>query len=388
MNATAISSGLNKDVLLRGHGPLVVKIGSSILIDGAGGPRRGWMETLVASLARRPGPVVIVSSGAIGLGRRGLGLAGRPATLAEAQAAAAVGQIELARTWAEVGSKHGLTAAQVLLTLDDLEDRGRYLNVRNTFETLLERGIVPIVNENDTVATGEIRFGDNDRLAARTAQLVGAELLVLLSDVEGLYDDDPRINVDARRLPEVVTIDRSIESLAGAAASTGFGTGGMVTKIAAARIATAAGCPVLLTSGVHGDPFEPVLTERAGTWFHAAERPLQHRKRWLAGLQQVEGRVRIDAGAVRALNHGASLLARGVTDVSGRFERGALLRIEGDDGPVAQGLAAYSCEELARIAGHHSDDFTARLGYPGRGAVVHRDDLVLLQPEDPPSPHA
>lgn len=380
------TSGLDKDVLLHGHGPLVIKIGSSILIDGAGGPRRAWMDSLVAVLARRPGPIVIVSSGAIGLGRRGIGLSGRPATLAEAQAAAAIGQIELARTWAEVGSKHGLTAAQVLLTLEDLENRGRYLNARNTFEILLERGMVPIVNENDTVATSEIRFGDNDRLAARTAQLVGAELLVLLSDVDGLYDADPSSNPRAERIAEVEAIDASIENLAGAASSTGFGTGGMVSKIAAARIATRAGCPVLLCSGLgDDDPFEPVNNGTAGTWFHAVDRPLMQRKQWLRGLQLHDGAVMIDAGAADALQQGASLLARGVMGVSGHFGRGAPIRIQGPDGPIGQGLSGYSAEEIESIRGKHSDDIEDILGHAGRGAVVHRDDLVLYELDDNPT---
>jgi glutamate 5-kinase len=380
MDAVDTTHRSNRDALLHGHRPLVVKIGSSTLIDAEGRPRRGWMDALVESLAQRPGPLVIVSSGAIGLGRRGLGLTGRPGSLAEAQAAAAIGQIELARTWSEAWARQGRIAAQVLLTLGDLEDRGRYLNARNTFETLLEHRIVPIVNENDTVATGEIRFGDNDRLAARTAQLVGAELLVLLSDVDGLYDADPRSQPDATRITDVPRIDDAIEALAGAAASTGFGTGGMVSKIEAAKIATSAGCPVLLTGGHHDHPFEPLQQGRAGTWFHAAERPLQQRKRWLRGLQHHEGVLQIDDGAAAALASGASLLARGLSAIEGRFERGALVRLDAGSAPLGQGLAAYSSEELDVIRGRHSTEFDALLGYAGRGAVVHRDDLVLFDP--------
>jgi len=373
---------MNEDALLHGDRPLVVKIGSSILIDDAGRARRDWVARLVAALAERPGPVVIVSSGAIGLGRRALGLRGRPASLAEAQAAAAIGQIELARTWADLWTAVDRCAAQVLLTLGDLEDRGRYLNARNTFETLLERGIVPIVNENDTVATGEIRFGDNDRLAARTAQLVGAELLVLLSDVDGLYDRDPGADPQARRIPFVERIDAEIEALAGIAASTGFGTGGMVTKIEAAKIATAAGCPVLLTSGRDADPFAGIGDGGLGTWFAAHQRPLAARKQWLRGLQQHEGVVQLDAGAVEALQRGASLLARGLQAVDGRYERGALIRLDGPDGPIGQGLSGYASEEVEILLGAHSDRFERLLGYAGRGAVIHRDDLVLFDPEE------
>ena len=373
---------MNEQALLHGDRPLVVKIGSSILIDGDGRARRDWMAGLVDALADRPGPVVIVSSGAIGLGRRALGRDGRPASLAEAQAAAAIGQIELARTWSDLWTARGRTAAQVLLTLGDLEDRGRYLNARNTFETLLERRVMPVVNENDTVATGEIRFGDNDRLAARTAQLVGAELLVLLSDVDGLYDADPITDPKARRIPFVEHIDAEIEALAGAAAPTGFGTGGMVTKIEAARIANAAGCPVLLTSGRGADPFAGLDEGRHGTWFRARQRPLAARKQWLRGLQQHEGRLALDAGAVDALKGGASLLARGLRTVDGRFERGALIRLDGPDGPIGQGLSGYAADEVGRILGAHSERFDALLGYAGRGPVVHRDDLVLFEPDE------
>ncbi|NKI35631.1 glutamate 5-kinase [Wenzhouxiangella sp. XN79A] len=375
---------MNEQALLHGDRPLVVKIGSSILIDDAGRARRDWMAALVGALTGRPGPVVVVSSGAIGLGRRPLGLTGRPTSLADAQAAAAVGQIELARTWADLWSAGGRTAAQVLLTLGDLEDRGRYLNARNTFETLLERGVVPIVNENDTVATGEIRFGDNDRLAARTAQLVGAELLVLLSDVDGLYDADPGTTPHARRIPFVEHIDAEIEALAGTAASTGFGTGGMVTKIEAAKIATAAGCPVLLTSGRHDEPFDGLDEGRRGTWFAARQRPLAARKQWLRGLQQHEGRLTLDAGAAGALKRGASLLARGLVDVDGDFPRGALVRLDGPDGAIGQGLSGYASDDVRAIRGAHSERFHALLGYSGRGPVIHRDDLVLFEPDEMP----
>ncbi|MBY6204226.1 glutamate 5-kinase [Halomonas denitrificans] len=364
--------------LLNGGGTLVVKVGSSTLIDERGRVRERWMGALTERLAARTGPVVIVSSGAIGLGRVALGIEGRPGSLAEAQAAAAVGQIELARRWREAWEQWGRTAAQVLLTLGDLEDRGRFLNARDTLETLLARGVVPIVNENDTVATSEIRFGDNDRLAARTAQLVGADLLVLLSDVAGLFDADPRTTPEARRIIEVDRIDDRIETLAGPAGSTGFGTGGMVTKLAAARIATEAGCPVLLTLGRTDDPFGEVETGRAGTWFHPVDRPLNRRKQWLRGLQNHAGTLLIDTGAAEALARGASLLASGLVSVEGRFERGALVRVTTGATVIAQGLTAYASSDLERIRGRQSREFARLLGHAGRGPIVHRDDLVLF----------
>lgn len=359
--------------------PLVVKIGSSLLIGGDGAPRIDWMRALVASLVARPGPVVLVSSGAIGLGRRALGLARRPASLAEAQACAAVGQIQLARLWAEAWAAHQRTAAQVLLTLGDLEERGRYLNARNTLEMLLERETVPIINENDTVATGEIRFGDNDRLSARVAQLVGAGLLVLLSDVDGLHDADPRHAAGARLIPGVDVIDGSIERLAGAAEATGFGTGGMVSKLAAARLATEAGIPVLLTGGLgDAEPIGRYLETGRGTLFGARLRARAARKQWLLSLQHHAGELHVDAGAAAALRGGASLLARGVDGLKGEFARGELVRLSGPDGPLGQGLSGYRSEELKRILGRHSDEFETLLGYAGRGPVVHRDDLVLF----------
>jgi len=362
-----------------GRGPLVVKIGSSLLIGEDGAPRDGWMQRLVAGLGGRPGPVLLVSSGAIALGRRMLGLAGRPTSLAESQACAAVGQIRLAGLWSEAWAGQGRLAAQLLLTLGDLEHRGRYLNARNTIETLLERGVVPVVNENDTVATGEIRFGDNDRLSARVAQLAGAELLVLLSDVDGLFDANPKFHPDARLIAEVETIDADIEALADGPDALGFGTGGMVSKLAAARIATAAGCPVLLTSGLGDvDPLGHYLETGRGTLFHASAKPMARRKQWLQSLQLSGGTVRLDAGAVAALQRGASLLARGVVAVEGNFGRGELVRIIGPDGTVGQGLSGYGSEELSRILGHHSDEFEAVLGYAGRGPVLHRDDLILF----------
>jgi len=362
-----------------GRGPLVVKIGSSLLIDDHGRPRSAWMNALAARLSQRPGPVLVVSSGAIGLGREALGLAARPGSLSEAQAAAAVGQIRLAQAWAEVWAKQNRTAAQLLLTLADLEDRGRYLNARNTVETLLGQRIVPIINENDTVATGEIRFGDNDRLAARVALLADAELLLLLSDVDGLYRTDPRLDADAERIAQVPRIDAEIEALAGSAQSTGFGTGGMVSKITAARIAVDGGCPVLLAGGTgNGDPID-TIERGGGTHFHATERPLARRKHWLRSLQRPVGTIHIDAGAAAALKQGASLLATGVVRIDGEFDRGAPVSIDGPHGPLGLGLAGYDSREATVVSGHHSRRFEELLGYAGRGAVVHRDDLVLFE---------
>jgi len=364
--------------LVDGSGPLVVKIGSSILIGEDGAARVEFMHRLAGALASRPGPVVVVSSGAIALGRMTLGMQARPTSLAEAQATAAVGQIQLAQCWAQSWAAHRRIAAQVLLTLGDLEDRARYLNARDTIETLLARNVVPVINENDTVATGEIRFGDNDRLAARVAQLVGAEMLLLLSDVDGLYDADPETSPGAKLIPTVEVIDADIERLAGSAGSTGFGTGGMVSKLAAARIATAAGCPVLLTSGLgDSNPIQRYLECGRGTVFQAVSQPAVRRKQWLRSLQQHEGVLQLDAGACRALEQGASLLAIGITGVEGRFQRGALVALIGPEGPIGQGLSGYDSKDLDRIKGIRSDRFPSILGYSGRGAAIHRDDLVL-----------
>ena len=365
--------------LLEGAAPLVVKIGSSLLIDSDGAPRRQWIAGMARQLAQRPGPVVIVSSGAIALGRSALGISGRPSTLAEAQAAAAVGQIQLARTWSEAWADCNRSAAQLLLTLEDLEDRGRYLNARNTIETLLDRGVVPIVNENDTVATGEIRFGDNDRLGARVALLADAELLLLLSDVDGLFDADPRREPGARLISDVPVIDAGIESLAGAAGTTGFGTGGMVSKITAARIATAGGCPVLLASGKHDQPIQHYIETGTGTCFHASNRPLARRKQWLRSLQHSSGALVLDQGAARALAGGASLLAGGIVEVCGDFRRGDLVELRTEHDVLGHGLSGYDAAETRRIVGRHSREFESILGYAGRGPVVHRNDLVLFE---------
>ena len=364
--------------LADGRDLLVVKVGSSLLNDCQGRLREGWIDTLVERLVARGGPTVVVSSGAVALGREAIGLAGRPRVLAQAQAAAAVGQIHLARSWAEAFARHGGTAAQVLLTLGDLEHRPRYLNARATLEMLLERAVVPIVNENDTVATEEIRFGDNDGLAARVAQLLGARLLLLLSDVDGLYTADPQTHADARRIDRVESIGKDIEALAGAPRSDGVGTGGMISKLRAARIATEAGTHVVLASGLADDPVGDLLAEAPATLFLARSRPMAARKQWLRTLQQPAGRLDIDAGALAALQSGSSLLAVGVQAVHGEFGRGDLVTLVGPDGPCGQGLCGYRSEQARCIVGLSSDRIAEVLDEAGRGPMVHRDDLVLF----------
>ncbi len=365
--------------LLRATPLCVVKIGSSLLVDGEGRLRRAWMDCLSARLNALPGTVVLVSSGAIALGRRAMGLSGRPRSLAEAQAAAAVGQIHLAGAWAEAWARVGRSAAQILLTLGDLEQRPRYLNARATLEMLIERRAVPVVNENDTVATEEIRFGDNDRLAARVAQLIGAPLLVLLSDVDGLYTADPCSDPGAQHIPRVEALSPEIEALAGAPRAVGLGTGGMRSKLAAARIATEAGAHVVLGSGLHDDPIESLLSGAPATVFRAASRPLVARKRWLRGLQDPRGALELDAGALAAIRAGASLLSVGVRAVAGEFKRGDLVHLIGPEGVCGQGLSSYASDQARRIIGLSSERIAEILAEAGRGPIVHRDDLVLFQ---------
>jgi len=361
-----------------GAGLLVVKVGSSLLIDRHGQLRKNWITALVKRLVERGGPAVVVSSGAIALGRNAIGLHGRPRLLAEAQAAAAVGQIHLARAWAEAFSRQGGTAAQVLLSVGDLEQRPRYLNARATMEKLLECGIVPVVNENDTVATEEIRFGDNDRLAARVAQSLGARWLLLLSDVDGLYSADPQTDPGSRHIDRVESITSEIEALASAPRPDGVGTGGMISKLQAARIATEAGVDVLLGSGLGDDPLGELIAGARATWFLAQSRPMAARKQWLKALQHPAGELDIDAGALTALQSGSSLLAVGVKAVRGEFRRGDLVALVGPNGPCGQGLSAYRSEQARQIMGLSSDRITDTLGEASRGPMVHRDDLVLL----------
>ena len=362
---------------------LVVKIGSSLLVSDSGEVRRDWLASIAADIAdrRRAGQaVVVVTSGAIALGARRLGLGrGGRASLDDAQAAAATGQIVLASAYADLLGAVGCQAAQILLTLGDLEDRRRYLNVAATLDRLLALGAVPVVNENDSVATAEIRFGDNDRLAARVAQAAGAGGVILLSDVDGLYTADPRRDPAARLLTEVAAVDAAVEAMAGGTTkgSGGVGTGGMAAKVAAARIAAAAGIPLAVADGRGLHPLRTFAATGRGTVF-AASQGAPARKAWLAARATVAGEVRIDAGAAAALAAGNSLLAAGVIGVDGRFERGDLVAVVGPAGPVARGLIAYDSVEAALIAGHRNDAQGALLGYVPRAALIHRDQLVLL----------
>jgi glutamate 5-kinase len=369
---------------------LIVKIGSALLADAATGElRRAWLDALaddVAELARRGVRTVIVTSGAVALGRERLGLAarslGRPLRLEEKQAAAAAGQIRLAHAYQEALGRHGIPAAQVLLTQDDTEARRRHLNARATIDALLALGAVPVINENDTVATAEIRFGDNDRLAARVAQMISADTLVLLSDIDGLYTADPRKDPAARHLPVVPEITAEIEAMAGEPPP-GYSSGGMVTKIAAARIAVAAGCRMAIARGGDAHALAGLLVPEAEggprcTWFLPQAEPLTARKRWIAGHVHPHGSLAVDEGAVRALRRGSSLLPAGVTAVEGEFERGDPVRVVDPQGrEVARGLSAYAAEDARRIAGRRSAEIPAILGYAGRDEMIHRDDMVI-----------
>ncbi len=359
---------------------LVVKIGSALLVDEAGELRRPWLDALcedIAACRARSQEAVVVTSGAIAIGRRHLGLADGELRLDEKQAAAATGQIRLAHAWQEALARHRLTVAQVLLTLDDSENRRRYLNARNTLETLLRLGAVPVINENDTVATQEIRFGDNDRLAARVAQMIAADALVLFSDIDGLYSADPRLEPAARFIPEVRELTQELEASAGDPGS-GFGSGGMVTKLQAARIALAAGCRMAIAPGRDEHPLAAIEQGGRCTWFLPSQEPLTARKRWIAGAVQPQGTLTVDAGARRALAKGGSLLPAGVIAVEGEFQKGDAVLVRDPEGKaVARGLAAYSADEAKRIIGRKSGDFEALLGYRGRDELIHRDDLVL-----------
>lgn len=358
---------------------LVVKVGSALLV-GREGVRRGWLESLVAEIAtahRRGQRVVVVSSGAIALGAARLGLEkGGRGNLADAQAAAAVGQIALSGLWAELLGNHGLTAAQILLTLDDLEDRRRYLNATATLARLLDAGAVPVINENDSVATQEIRFGDNDRLAARVAQAAQASAVLLLSDVDGLYDRNPR-EPGARLIAEVSGVTAEIHAMASRESASGMGSGGMTSKLQAAEIAELAGIALVIANGTHERPLARVAGEGIGTLFKA-RRKAGARKAWLGGRLRLKGELTVDAGAAAALSRGSSLLAKGITGVDGQFERGDPVAIRGEDGQIlAHGLAEYDAAECVRLQGRHSSEHAELLGYAPRSAVVHRDQLVL-----------
>lgn len=358
---------------------LVVKIGSSLLVGKNGAINRPWLDALADDLAalRRDGvDIIVVTSGAVAVGRGPLGLEGA-LRLDEKQAAAAAGQIRLAHAYQESLARHQLTVAQVLMTIDDSENRRRYLNARNTLETLLRLGAVPVINENDTVATAEIRFGDNDRLAARVAQMIGADTLVLFSDIDGLYTGNPRQDANAVFIPEVRELTPEIEAMAGDPGSS-HGSGGMVTKLMAARIALAAGCRMAIAPGA---PLNPLTAMRNGgrcTWFLPHHEPLTARKQWIAGSVKPQGTLVADAGACRALKKGGSLLPAGVSAVEGEFQKGeTVVVVNGDGRAVARGLVAYSSEDALRIIGRKSGDFEDLLGYRGPDVLIHRDDLVL-----------
>jgi glutamate 5-kinase len=360
---------------------IVVKIGSSLLVDRANGElKSAWLATLaddVAGLVAAGRQVIIVSSGAIALGRHVLGFAKGTLELEKSQAAAAVGQISLAGAYQAVFKARGLAAAQILLTLGDTEERRRYLNARQTIDTLLAERAVPVVNENDTVATAEIRYGDNDRLSARVASMMSADCLVLLSDVDGLYTAPPGSVGDARLIPEVRQITPEIEAMAGGAGNE-LSRGGMVTKLEAGKIALASGTHMVITSGKVEHPLRALEAGAPCTWLLAPSDPVTARKRWIAGQLEPKGFLEVDAGAERALFSGKSLLPAGVTKVGGAFERGDAVVIRAADGrELGRGLVAYTQEDAARIIGKKTSEIAAILGFAGRAALVHRDDMVL-----------
>jgi glutamate 5-kinase len=359
---------------------IVIKVGSSLLVDAAAGRlKEAWLASLAADISRLHSEgrdILVVSSGSIALGRSVLKLPSGPLKLEDSQAAAAVGQIALARTWAEVLAAHGITAGQVLVTLGDTEERRRYLNARSTMAKLLEWRAVPIINENDTVATSEIRYGDNDRLASRVATMASADLLVLLSDIDGLYDAPPSGARDAKLVPVVARITPEIEAMAGVAGSE-LSRGGMQTKIEAGKIATAAGTHMVIASGHVENPLTAITNGARCTWFLTPANPITARKRWIAGSLEPKGILVIDAGAAAALQAGRSLLPAGIVRVEGMFERGDAVVIRGPDGEIARGLVAYDAADAQLIRGKSSSDIATVLGFAGRAEMVHRDDLVM-----------
>jgi glutamate 5-kinase len=362
---------------------LVVKIGSALLAHDDGQLRVEWLDALaqdVAALRASGVEVMLVSSGAIAVGRRLLGLARGPRNrvlrLDESQAAAATGQVQLAHAWQNALAKYEITVAQILLTTDDTEDRRRHLNARNTIATLLRLDVVPVINENDTVTTEEIRFGDNDRLAARVAQMMAADTCVILSDIDGLYTADPTRDSTAQHIPQVDAITPEIEAMAGESAGED-GSGGMITKIEAARMALQAGCRLVISDGRELHPLKRLGAGEQATWFVSQAEPQTARKRWIAGSLNPVGTVVVDAGAARALSQGKSLLPAGVTSIAGAFQRGDPVVVAIESGAeIARGLVAYDSDDAARIMGRQSDDIESILGYRGREEMIHRDDLV------------
>ncbi len=361
---------------------IVIKIGSALLVDEAHGTvHRKWLESLAADIdvaRKRDQEVVIVTSGAVAVGRRHLALPNTNLKLDEKQAAAACGNIRLAHAYQEVLGHHDITVAQILMTLEDSENRRRYINARNTVETLLKIGAVPLINENDTIATDEIRFGDNDRLAARVAAMISADTLVLFSDIDGLYTADPSKDANARFIPVVDHITPEIEAMAGGSASN-VGSGGMTTKIAAAKIAMNAGCRMVITKGERTYPLTALEKGATATWFLPESTPKNARKQWISGSLKPVGEIIVDEGALKALLAGKSLLPIGVKQVAGNFARGEAVTIMGPDGKeVARGLMAYGSDDAHLIAGLQSSDIKEKIGYQGRDEMIHRDDLVLV----------
>jgi glutamate 5-kinase len=359
---------------------VVIKIGSALLVDRKSGLKKTWLDAIcedIAGLRSAGVDVLVVSSGAIAMGRTVLNLPSGILKLEESQAAAAVGQIALARAWTESLSFHSIIAGQILLTLGDTEERRRYLNGRETINQLLKLGAVPIINENDTVATSEIRYGDNDRLAARVATMVGADLLVLLSDIDGLYTAPPHLDPQAELIPEIPAITPEIEAMAGGAASE-LSRGGMRTKIDAGKIATTAGCAMIIASGKLDHPLSLIESGGPHSWFAASGTPVTARKTWIAGNLQPAGQIRVDEGAEKALHSGKSLLPAGVKSLEGEFARGDTIAIVNQQGiEIARGIVAYDVSEARQIAGKKSSEIAAVLGYAGRSAMVHRDDMVM-----------
>jgi glutamate 5-kinase len=372
-------------VALTDYRRIVVKVGSSLLVNDSGRVDRQWLRTLAHDISVLRGAgheLLIVSSGAIAIGSSILGINKRRARLEDLQAAAAAGQVQLVYAYQEMLGHLGIGAAQVLLTPEDTENRRRFLNARGTLHRLLERGVVPIINENDTVATDEIRYGDNDRLAARVAQLVMADALILLSDVDGFYTADPGKNADAQHIADVTRITSEMQAMAGETRSD-IGSGGMATKVQAARIATLAGCSTIIASGQIEHPLQALVDGARCTIFRAEGTPAAARKQWIAGALEVRGEIGVDEGAVVALRNGKSLLPVGVVSVSGNFRRGDVVNITGPDGrELGRGLAEYADEEADRLAGCQSEEIEEKLGYRGRSVVVHRDELVLFDNDD------
>jgi glutamate 5-kinase len=359
---------------------IVVKVGSSLLVDRLAGAKTQWLAALAEDLARehaRGADILVVSSGAIALGRTVMAFPAGALKLEESQAAAAIGQISLAGLWAQALARQGVVAGQVLLTLGDTEERRRYLNARATVGKLLELRAAPVINENDTVATTEIRYGDNDRLAARVATMMGADLLVLLSDIDGLYTAAPHLDPGAVFIPVVPRVTAEIEAMAGGAGSE-LSRGGMKTKIEAAKMATTGGCAMIIANGKRLNPLAAVAAGERCTWFLTPSNPVTARKKWIAGALEPKGALHLDAGAVRALRGGRSLLPAGVARIEGAFDRGDAVAIRGPGGDeIGRGLVAYDAADAALIAGRSSRDIEAILGYSGRAEMIHRDDMVL-----------